>query len=348
MLPRKTLIGIENLGSSCYINVCIQILFYTDEMNSILLEEYSNLNEDSAAANTDLLREWLEICNEMSKPYTKPRINISPKRFIHYIQKTALEKNRPEFGSPDLQNDFAEFLYFIMDCFHSGISRPVQIQIKGKGKTRQDELAQTCFEYLKQLYKKEYSKILSKFYGLTVSEIISTTPCKKVLSTTPEHFFMLELEIFEGASSLYDCIDRYVSDEILTGENAWYNEKSGCKETVSKKISFWHFPDIFIICLKRFQRGVKNNALVRFPLTGLDLSPYVCGYEAAKFSHYNLYATCNHYGNLSYGHYTANILNGEEWICFNDGNVGKISNEEDVMKNAYCLFYRIRETKVSP
>ena len=367
----RTFVGIENLGSTCYINSCIQILFYTDEINDILKAEFQKEKEKKNGEEKEekdekedkeekeekdekeeekeekedkektpdyiLTREWLELLKEMSRPMTQEKVVVSPKRFIHYLQKVSLQKNRPEFSGHE-QNDFAEFLYFLIDTFHNSISKSVHINVKGKSKTRQDHIAKICYDYLKPVYKKEYSKIFQNFFGLTVSEIIQSE--ENILSTKPEHFFMLDLEIPTVEQvNLYHCMDCYVSGEILTGSNAWYNEKTNAKETVTKRLSFWHFPDIFIVCLKRFHISKKNDTLVRFPLNGLDLSPYVCGYDAPKYK-YNLYATCNHYGTSSYGHYVANILHENMWVCFNDQHVKRVDKLEDIYIGAYCLFYR--------
>lgn len=352
------LIGLENLGCTCYINACLQILFATEEFNVLLETSKKEIfKKEDESPDIVLTKEWLVLWKEwkeIQKTYSDKQITISPKRFVHAIETIAVAKNRPQFHSKE-QNDFAEFLYFLVDCFHNSISKTVNLHIKGRSKTRQDKTAQVCYEYLKQLYRREFSNIFQQFYGLTVSEILYAHSPQQILSTKPEHFFMLDLEIPHkgtegtkgtGPVTIYDCLECHVAGELLQGANAWYNEKTKMKETVLKRLSFWHFPDILIICFKRFHQGLyagKNDTLINFPLIGLNLSPYVCGYDAHKYQ-YDCYATCNHYGTSFYGHYTANICRDGEWFCYNDDKVDKIHHLPNVAIGAYCLFYRRQKT----
>jgi ubiquitin C-terminal hydrolase len=47
----------------------------------------------------------------------------------------------------------------------------------------------------------------------------------------------------------------------------------------TKKLDLWTLPEVLVVHLKRFAAGRltrdKLDALVQFPLAGLDLSPYV-------------------------------------------------------------------------
>lgn len=65
---------------------------------------------------------------------------------------------------------------------------------------------------------------------------------------------------------------------------------------------------------------------------------------------YNLYASSNHFGTLSGGHYTATCKVKDEdkkeaWYCFNDQTVRRMSENEVVSPNAYVLFYARKRQK---
>jgi hypothetical protein len=57
---------------------------------------------------------------------------------------------------------------------------------------------------------------------------------------------------------------------------------------------------------------------------------------------YDLYAVSNHYGSLSFGHYTAYCKNPETgiWYDFNDSSVSQLASDQDAISNsAYVLYY---------
>ena len=91
----------------------------------------------------------------------------------------------------------------------------------------------------------------------------------------------------------------------------------------------------------------KINTKVNYPLTDLDLSKYIISNNTTKKSiKYDLFAVANHYGTLSFGHYTAfckNSITGK-WYEFNDSIVSEINDLSSIItSNAYVLFYRQKE-----
>lgn len=86
-----------------------------------------------------------------------------------------------------------------------------------------------------------------------------------------------------------------------------------------------------------------------YPLTDLDLSPYVIskknGLNEDISLLYDLYAVSNHYGSLSFGHYTAYCKNPENgnWYDFNDSSVSQLHSENDVISNSAYVLYYIRK-----
>ena len=128
----------------------------------------------------------------------------------------------------------------------------------------------------------------------------------------------------------------------MENENAWFNEKTGKKENIQKRMVIWNFPNVLVITLKRFSGDGENklNTLVNFPLDHLNLSRYVNGYNPQQ-SIYELYGVCNHYGYILGGHYTSFVKNAsDEWVHYNDSNVSIIKKEEIITPSVYCLFYR--------
>ncbi|KAA8572048.1 hypothetical protein EYC84_001974 [Monilinia fructicola] len=151
---------------------------------------------------------------------------------------------------------------------------------------------------------------------------------------------------------LDDCLDEFGKEEILSEMDTWYCPR--CKEhrRASKKFEIWRTPDILIMHLKRFSsvgyRRDKVDALVKFPIEGLDLSSRVVERQDGKDEIYDLIAIDDHWGGLGGGHYTAfakNFVDGR-WWSYNDASVDLVKNPSSMItSSAYLLFYRRRSSE---
>ena len=329
--------GLSNLGNTCFLNACIQILNHTDELTKLLPRYKKHIRPDRR--ETAILREYHELRALM----TSNTGVVTPGKFVHMVHTVAGEKGR-ELFTGWAQNDMPEFLLFLVECMHASIARGLRVAITGKIEHSVDELASQCYTMMKNVYAKEYSEVMDLFYGVYVSEIWSING-KTRHSTKPESFFILDLPIpGEGTTkTLYDCFDAFTAPEVVGGSNAWFNEATQRKEDILKRTTFWNFPRVIAIALKRFSGDghAKRADLVDFPLDTLDVSKYVSGYNAKSYV-YELYAVCNHMGGVSGGHYTAFAKRADgNWYHYNDTRVDKITDPRSVITPmAYCLFYR--------
>ncbi|KAM6967096.1 ubiquitin carboxyl-terminal hydrolase 31 [Tautogolabrus adspersus] len=171
------------------------------------------------------------------------------------------------------------------------------------------------------------------------------------------------------ACTLSQCFHLYTKEEQLAPDDAW--RCPHCKQLQQGriKLSLWTLPDVLILHLKRFRqegdRRVKMQNMVKFPLMGMDMAPHVVKRSQSSWSlpsHwspwrrpyglgrnpddylYDLYAVCNHHGNMHGGHYTAyckNSIDGQ-WYCFDDSEVSPVADDDVCQQTAYILFYQRR------
>lgn len=339
----KGLSGLANIGNTCYINSCFQILSHTYELSNLIHEE-NFLKRLSGHKN----KEYVVDCFLMIEYYKLHKLIwekncvVSPGSFIKTIHNVANKKKNVIFNDFS-QNDTSEFLLFMLDCFHNSLRREVIMNIKGKVVNNEDKLAISTFKVIKDMYSSEYSEILKIFGGMQITKIMDKDK-KEILSFKPEPYYIINLPIPDEIKepSLFDCMDLYCKGELLENENSWFDEKNNRKIDVIKETKFWDFPNILIIDLKRFDMiGRKIQKSVDIPINDVDFSNYVEGYDKDTFK-YDLYGVCNHMGGTLGGHYTAYVKTANnKWFMFNDTSVKEINIEKTLNKNyAYCLFYR--------
>jgi ubiquitin C-terminal hydrolase len=169
----------------------------------------------------------------------------------------------------------------------------------------------------------------------------------------------------KSSLSIQQCLRLFSSPERLDADNLWYCSACKVHRQALKTVKLWRLPEVLVLTLKRFEvressvsgwRGassmnVKIDSPVEFPINGLDLREFC--HEAAPLqggSTYDLFAVCNHFGRMGFGHYTAFARDwagpslSEEWSAFDDESVTPSSEEEVLrsMRSAYILFYRKR------
>ena len=159
----KGLTGLVNLGNTCFINSTLQCLSHTYELNKFLDTDFKCriLNKNESL----ILQEW----NELRKLMWSENCIISPGKFLNAVHSVATKKNKDIFTGY-AQNDLPEFLLFFIDCFHSALSREVDMDISGNSENNKDYLAIRCYTMMKTMYCKEYSEILKLFFGIHVSQ----------------------------------------------------------------------------------------------------------------------------------------------------------------------------------
>ena len=122
-----------------------------------------------------------------------------------------------------------------------------------------------------------------------------------------------------------------------------------CKVPYQTQEGLVYAGDIFLICLERFTRQqaqlYKNKHLIKFPVNGLDLSPWLST-PAAGMCPYDLFGVINHEGSAAGGHNTCYCRADKGWMYCDDSRVLEVTGEVEekvVTADAYILCYRRRE-----
>ena len=336
----KGLTGLTNLGNTCYINSCMQILSNIHKFN-----EYINLFLENTKTNPDdinilFLREW----NDLRELMWKKNVVVSPVRFIKVIQIISKMKNQDMFTAYE-QNDVTEFLYFLLECFHQGMKSYETPLKEAFINTLKNKSSESYTKSVMQTLKDDFSFINVSFQGIFLYEMVDRKTRKK-MSRRFEPFRMLDLTL--TSTDLEECIQNYFENEELNEENGnqYFDDTRNIKVDAYKKIKVYYLPNVLFIHLKRWNNQMrKNQRIIHYPTESLDLTSYVTkemktNNETYK---YDLQGIINHSGNIYGGHYTSvNKNENGKWYHFNDCVIKEIQEKHIKSNKNYVLVYKMQ------
>ncbi|KAJ1370348.1 hypothetical protein KIN20_032055 [Parelaphostrongylus tenuis] len=264
---------------------------------------------------------------------------VSPDEFFQSVWKVS-----PRFRGYH-QQDAHEFLRCTMDRLHSELRRCRLPESVGQW------LAEACggSESLNG------SAVTTLFEGLLQSQVVCLT-CHTA-SNKHDPFLDLSLDIFVPAANgrasnvrLSECIKRFFAKEELDHCEQYMCSNCKDKRPSTKQLFLRVLPNVLCLHLKRFRwshisRGKLDN-MVDFPLSGLDITPFMAQCAASRVTDqpgnftFDLSSVVVHHGSgVTSGHYTTYGQRNGLWYHFNDATVKACSEQTVLKQKAYLLFY---------
>jgi len=338
---KSGLVGLDNLGNTCYMNAVLQCLIHAPIFSEYFLQGRYKKDLQSKEALKGKIVESLGML--ISSVYQqRPYSSLNPMDFKKQISICA-----PEFEGYD-QHDSHEFLRIILDKLAEELDtsnmngakkcKETIEEMTFKGASPDEQMGHSWSYHLSQ----NQSLITNIFRGQFMSEIECLSCQHRRICF--DRFYDLSLSIPKGNSSiiklmhrrrnrsecggeinsicdgskddsisknyisysLEDCLQNFIAKEILDGENKPFCLCCRKQEKSIKRLMISHFPTVLVIHLKRFSNnGRKVSKVISFPLKGLDMSLFSCKREFDRDPIYDLFAVNNHMGSPFYGHYTA-------------------------------------------
>ncbi|KAK9708423.1 ubiquitin-specific protease doa4 [Basidiobolus ranarum] len=335
--------GLKNLGNTCFMNSILQCLSATVPLARYFLDgSYKrHINATNFLGTGGVLAQAFgDLIRVMwSEQYTF----VSPITF-----RDAIAKFAPQFKGSD-QQDSQELLGFLLDGLHEDLN--LIVTKPPPDNNEDDDMMEKMPEHLssdlawEKYLLRNSSIIVSLFQGQFRSRL-QCTSCKQTSTTyNPFMYLSLPIPLKGNGIPLSRCLDEFVKEEILDGDDAWFCSRCKTRRRAIKRLTLSRLPDILLIHLKRFSFSGpfrdKLDTLVSYPLRKLDMRPYLPPTQSKAPAIYDLYAVSNHFGGLNGGHYTAQVRNGyrNQWHNFDDSRVSACDERSIVCKSAYILFY---------
>uniref|UniRef100_A0A672GMW6 Ubiquitin carboxyl-terminal hydrolase n=1 Tax=Salarias fasciatus TaxID=181472 RepID=A0A672GMW6_SALFA len=308
------LVGLRNLGNTCFMNSILQCLSNTSELRDYCLRNVHRTDlSNSCRADATLTEEFAKLTQSLWTSLNTEA--ICPSDFRAQIQKYA-----PKFAGCN-QQDAQEFLRFLLDGLHNEVNRVTvccKVPAEDFDHLPDEEKGKRMWNMYLQ---REDSKVVDLFVGQLKSSLTCTVCGFR--STVFDPFWDLSIPIAQsGEVTLKDCLRLFTKEDVLDGEERPTCTKCKARRKCTKRFSIQKFPQILVLHLKRFSdsnvRANKLSTYVNFPLKDLDLREFSS--ESGERPVYNLYAVSNHTGNTLGGHYTAYCRNPAlgEWYSYND------------------------------
>jgi len=362
-----TLIGLNNIGATCFMNSTLQCLSQTKALTYFFLNENNKdriINNNIALENKNnnqLSPIYLELIQKLWE-IGGPK-SFSPKTFMNIV-----EKMNPLFKQGQA-GDAKDFIIFILEQLHKELKQSNNIIIQNENQALNQYNKNNALNYFFNDFKKDGSIISDLFFGFneTTNECLN---CKNIYNSqnliNPICYnygifnclvFPLEevknwknnsmqynnMQINNNRVSLYDCFSYNQKADYFTGENR--NYCNICKQLYDSIYISKIFvsPNILVLILNRGKGNIYDVKLDFSEI--IDITQFVEQKDVPQLI-YNLYGVITHIGESGpNAHFVASCKSpiDNKWYRYNDAFVNPITNiQKEIFEfgTPYILFYQ--------
>ena len=337
------LIGLNNVGSTCFMNAILQFLIHIPELSLYFLKEYPKdkdilkLRNPNSTTKGDLSEAYYNVVLGVSKENVKNN-SYNPKNF-----KEKLGEYNEQFKRYEA-NDSKDLILYLLQTFHEELNYLGDKKVPGNIQYPDSTLEANVFTYFNFTYNfNNFSKISNLFYG-TYEYIIICPKCYTSYFSF-QKFEYISFSTYKYRNQKFNIMNGFEdmeSKQKLEGANQYQCNKCNKFVDAEQYCKIANLPKYLILNID-YGKDKKNKVNELIFEHEIDLKKYLT-VNMRLYSRYRLISICTHIGESgSTGHYITYCLNKEnnKWYEFNDSKVN-ICEEEDIYKGSpYLLLYEM-------
>ena len=344
------LVGLENVGLTCYMNSALQCLLHIPELNNYFLNIYNNQKDILKIINKDAETKGL-----LSERYYDLIIDIQKNNVQNYLDAKAITPIffhntivilNPQFKEFDA-NDSKDLLLFLFQSMHEelnyyGNKKLSSIPTCNQGIAQEalnffwkvnNTLNLSIFSYLFYgIFETETECLFCnyKFYNFQYFQII----------TFPLYNYINNCQVY----NIYRGFKDFIKKEKMSGNNQCYCQR--CKQLRDCEVgSLIYLTPPYLIINLDYGKDKRYNPIGFNFGEILDLTGFT--EEICTERNYKLVAVSTHIGTSGVsGHYIAYCKNpfqqenDSSWYKFNDSCVSKVEFNEVKQNSPYFLIFK--------
>ena len=343
------LIGLNNVGSTCFMNATLQCLLHISELNLYFLNEYPNdyniLRTKNSSSETmgNISLAYYNVINEVylksiqcNNNYYMNNNSFAPNEF-----KETLGKYNSQFRYYEA-NDSKDLILYLLQTFHEELNyfgdQPFPVNLLRPNQLNRAD----TFNYFNNTYNFQNFSIVSKLFYGTYENIIKCCNCNKMYFSY-QKFEFISFSTYNyrnGIFNIYNGFQDNQAIQYLQGNNKYFcpscqNLYDG--ETCCKIITP---PSKLIINIDYGKNKINNVKQLIFD-EEIDITSFI-NFDFGKKIIYQISGVCTHLGSSGpTGHYIAYCRNKQTgmWYNFNDSFVRLCDKNEIYRGSPYLLVY---------
>ena len=331
----KGVVGIQNMGNTCYCNTTLQLLRACPEWTVYCLTETAPPRPENP--NYRIFVAYQEILRSLWSAYLPAYVR--PLGFLHEVCQAVKGTPYEMFGMP-IQNDSHEYLVYLLDHFHEALRQEVpyeEIPLT-PSMTSTEAMRARAVNGWNRFVSKNKSVVVDLFFGM-MRKTIQCTVCQQC-NYQWEVFNSMKVPC-EGATFM-----EWILREITERTELADYQCDVCKEKRRAVLSshLWKLPPHLFITLHRF-RFDGQKIMTPCPYDGTPIL-FRDGYapesdDPMRHRLYELRGVSDHHGTHMGGHYSAQFkhpLTGQWWMI--DDERAQSMEQPRFTASNYIFYFR--------